>query len=291
MNQVEVATGSNFPGSVTSKSWSWIHWRNFRRGSTFKLGSLSRPTADSQIFKQLHFPTNQALTSRVERSYLKVVQFSSTTPPQTPVMSSLNTLSAASDDRKSRLANLRNLKRKQPTDDTAEPESQNEPSPLGEKDLASLHLSGRNYDAETRGPKLGFDAAPSVGAGKQTLEEQAADIESEVKQQADDEEKADKGIDLFKLQPKKPNWDLKRDLERKLEVLNTRTDNAIARLVHERIKASQSKDTDATTSDAKPDTEGGNLDGIALVEGLRVREQENEAEERRERQEEEALAL
>jgi coiled-coil domain-containing protein 12 len=31
------------------------------------------------------------------------------------------------------------------------------------------------------------------------------------------------------------------------------------------------------------------MDGVALVEGLRVREQEEEAEERRERAEEEAL--
>lgn len=207
-------------------------------------------------------------------------------------MSSLNKLSAASDDRKARLANLRNLKRKQPTEDTAEPESQREPSPLGEKDIASLHLSGRNYDAETKGPKLGFDAPPSLGPDQQTLEEQAADIEAEVKYQAEEEEKADKGIDLFKLQPKKPNWDLKRDLERKLEFLNTRTDNAIARLVHERIKSSQpTKNTDAAKSDGATDGESGNLDGIALVEGLRVREKENEEEERRERQEEEALAL
>lgn len=208
-------------------------------------------------------------------------------------MSSLNTLGAASDDRKARLANLRNLKRKQPTDnETAEPESQREPSPLGEKDIAALHLSGRNYDAETRGPKLGFDAPPTLGPEKQTLEEQAAEIESEIRQQADEEEKADKGIDLFKLQPKKPNWDLKRDLERKLEFLNARTDNAIARLVHERIKSSQPpKNADGTKSDISNDAEGGNLDGIALVEGLRVREKENEEEERRERQEEEALAL
>lgn len=211
---------------------------------------------------------------------------------QTLVMSSLNTLGAAADDRKARLANLRNLKRKQPTEETAEPESHREPSPLGEKDLASLHLSGRNYDAETKGPKLGFDAPPTLGPDKHTLEEQAAAIETEVKQQADEEDKADKGIDLFKLQPKKPNWDLKRDLESKLEFLNTRTDNAIARLVRERIASSQSnKGADATKSDSTHAAEGGSLDGVALVEGLRVREQENEEEERRERQEEEALAL
>lgn len=212
-------------------------------------------------------------------------------------MSSLNSLSAASDDRKSRLANLRNLKRKQPTEETteeiAEPVSQSAPSPPVEKDIASLHLSGRNYDAETRGAKLGFDAPPTLGLEKQTLEEQAAEIEANIKSQAQEEAKTDKGIDLFKLQPKKPNWDLKRDLETKLAVLNVRTDNAIAKLVRERIKSSQSAPSaGAAVSNGKDNSEAGGMDGIALVEGLRVREQENEEDERRARQEEEeALGL
>jgi coiled-coil domain-containing protein 12 len=212
-------------------------------------------------------------------------------------MSSLNSLSAASDDRKSRLANLRNLKRKlpieEPTEEPTESVSQSAQSPPVEKEIASLHLSGRNYDAETRGAKLGFDAPPTLGLDKKTLEEQAAEIEANIKSQALEEEKADKGIDLFKLQPKKPNWDLKRDLETKLAVLNVRTDNAIAKLVRERIKSSQSApNAGATPPHAKGDYEAGGMDGIALVEGLRVKEQENEEDERRARQEEEeALGL
>ena len=207
-------------------------------------------------------------------------------------MSSQSHLSAAADDRKARLANLRNLKRKQPADEVVAPESQRSPSPpAAQKDVTVLHLSGRNYDPETRGPKLGFEAPPTADLEKATLEEQAADVEEELRKRAEEDAKDDKGIDLFKLQPKKPNWDLKRDLDKKMEILNTRTDNAIARLVRERIAAAQkAKQKSQGLGDDQVDGEAAGMDGVALVEGLRVREQEEEEEERRERQEEEALA-
>jgi coiled-coil domain-containing protein 12 len=195
-------------------------------------------------------------------------------------------LSAASDDRKARLAKLKNLKRKQPTDEVAAPESERSPSPPQEPDVARLHLSGRNYDAETRGPKLGFEAPPTQGLEKPTLEELAADIETEVKQKAAEEELDDKGIDLFKLQPKKPNWDLKRNLEQKIGILNVRTDNAIAKLVRDKITGAQKPVTKTDAESETADGEAPGMDGLALVEGLRVREREEEEEERRERQEE-----
>ncbi|KAI0105183.1 hypothetical protein F4776DRAFT_647602 [Hypoxylon sp. NC0597] len=211
------------------------------------------------------------------------------------------TLSAAADDRKARLAKLKNLKRKQPADEIAPPESERSASPPAqtstetelEKDVATrLHLSGRNYDPEMKGPKLGFEAPPTLGMEGPTLEEQAAEVEAEIKQKAAEEAKDDKGIDLFKLQPKKPNWDLKRDLDKKLEILNVRTDNAIAKLVRERIANAQA----AAKKTAKPvengdegSDEAAGMDGVALVEGVRVREREEEEEERREREEEDAI--
>ncbi|KAH0533171.1 hypothetical protein TsFJ059_001770 [Trichoderma semiorbis] len=207
-------------------------------------------------------------------------------------MNSHNSLSAASDERKARLAKLKNLKRKQPIDEVATPEGDREASPPEAPDVAKLHLSGRNYDPETRGPKLGFDAPPTLAQEKPTLEEQAAEVEAEVREQAAEEARDDKGLDLFKLQPKKPNWDLKRNLGKKLEVLNVRTDNAIAKLVRERVLGAQKaaqKTADAGKGNLDGDAAG--VDGIALVEGLRVREQEEQEEEQREREEEEALGL
>lgn len=209
-------------------------------------------------------------------------------------MSSHNTLSAASEDRKARLAKLKSLKRKQPTDELVTPEADaRSPFPADSKndvdgedqdappDVTKLHLSGRNYDPETRGPKLGFEAPPTLDGDKATLEQQAADLEATVKQQVAAEATEDKGIDLFKLQPKKPNWDLKRNLEQKMEVLNVRTDNAIARLVRDRIMAAQKADGN--------DVEAAGMDGASLVESLRVREQEAEEDEKRDREEEGTL--
>ncbi|KAI1207242.1 cwf18 pre-mRNA splicing factor-domain-containing protein [Annulohypoxylon truncatum] len=228
------------------------------------------------------------------------------------------TLSAAADDRKARLAKLKNLKRKQPADEIAPPESERSASPPApppraeaeggsqerdddnqqqqlENDVTRLHLSGRNYDAEAKGAKLGFEAPPTASMAGPTLEQQAADVEAEIKRKAAEDAKEDKGIDLFKLQPKKPNWDLKRDLDKKLEVLNVRTDGAIARLVRERVANAQT----AAKKTAKLQVGNGNgegeseeapgVDGVALVEGLRVREREDEEEERRERDEEDGI--
>ncbi|KAG6096799.1 hypothetical protein E4U30_001227 [Claviceps sp. LM220 group G6] len=213
-------------------------------------------------------------------------------------MSSLNTLSAAAEDRKSRLAALRNLKRKHDSNNdtnndvlTADSTDPTPSEPI-EIDVSKVHLSGRNYDAETRGPKLGFDQAPNEGLDQPTLEEQAAEVESKLREQAAEQAKDDKGLDLFKLQPKKPNWDLKRDLQPKLDVLSVRTENAIARLVRERINGAQKAAAakNSTVRDAaQVDGDGVGMDGAALVEGLRVREQEEEEEERRERWEDEAM--
>lgn len=46
-------------------------------------------------------------------------------------------------------------------------------------------------------------------------------------------------IDLGNLAPRKPDWDLKRDIEKKLEKLDRRTQRAIAELIRERLKEGQ----------------------------------------------------
>ncbi|PLB35891.1 CCDC12/cwf18 family protein [Aspergillus candidus] len=176
------------------------------------------------------------------------------------------TLDAAATDRKARLAKLAALKRKQP-----EPEAMDESSAPNDEaqdstpDISTKYLSGRNYDPETRGPKLGFDQDPLDG--KDTLEAQAAEIAQATAEQAKKDEQADQPIDLFKLQPKKPNWDLKRDLDEKMNVLNVRTQNAIARLVRQRIENAQ------RAAKGKQGEDVG-IEGEMLVEGIHVREQE-----------------
>ncbi|KAL8797361.1 MAG: hypothetical protein Q9195_000516 [Heterodermia aff. obscurata] len=191
-------------------------------------------------------------------------------------------LDAAATERKARLAKLKSLKRKQPdnADDvdsnsttnlelrSTEAQSNEPPS------VATTYLSGRNYDPTTRGPKLGFEQAPTEN--EETLEDRAAQISEETSRKAAEEEKQDKPLDLFKLQPKKPNWDLKRDLAKKMELLDTRTDNAIARLVRERIEGARKK------LDAQDGELG--MAGEELVEGMHVRERAEEEDARRERE-------
>ncbi|KAL8823171.1 MAG: hypothetical protein Q9191_006107 [Dirinaria sp. TL-2023a] len=196
-------------------------------------------------------------------------------------------LDAAATERKARLAKLKSLKRKQPdshneTDETPVVEGFSAATadiPGEAPSVATTYLSGRNYDLATHGPKLGFEQAPTEN--QETLEDRAAQIAEETAQRAEQEEKEDKPIDLFKLQPKKPNWDLKRDLGRKMEILDARTDNAIARLVRERIEGVRKK------TGMADDAVG--MKGEELVEGMHVREREAEADELREKSEEDML--
>ncbi|KAF8545057.1 cwf18 pre-mRNA splicing factor-domain-containing protein [Trichophaea hybrida] len=150
-------------------------------------------------------------------------------------------LDAAAAARKERLSQLKSLKRKaEATPSSSIPEDKAAPTSQASdtKDVSHL-LSGRNYDIEDRAPKMGFVSDPS--ADQETLEEAAAVIAEETRRQRQEAEKEDKPIDLFNLQPKRPNWDLKRDVDKKLERLNQRTDMAIAKLIKARIEEQKAK--------------------------------------------------
>ncbi|KAH6601730.1 hypothetical protein BASA61_001837 [Batrachochytrium salamandrivorans] len=95
-------------------------------------------------------------------------------------------------------------------------------------DTASVPLLRfRNYqpDAETLqdfvepAPLIGPDAKGTCGYGRRTVRS--------------------KELDLTNLAPKKPNWDLKRDLDKKLDKLERRTRVAMADLIRERLKANR----------------------------------------------------
>lgn len=194
-------------------------------------------------------------------------------------MSSQGTLGAATQDRKARLAQLKSLKRKQPepSDDAADAPSMTDKENIDDNDVTRTYLSGRNYDPETRGPKLGFESAPN--ASLETLEKRAADLEIQTKALAVvEEETKDAPIDLFKLQPKKPNWDLKRDLKERMEVLDVKTNNAIARLVKERLEGQKKLEKTADGEEVAA------MDGDELVQAVHARERMEEEQERREKE-------
>ncbi|KAL8674475.1 MAG: hypothetical protein Q9168_001140 [Polycauliona sp. 1 TL-2023] len=194
-------------------------------------------------------------------------------------------LDAAATERKARLAKLKSLKRKQPDTPTEEStesisETRDDTATSASLPITSTYLSGRNYDPNTRGPRLGFEVAPTENA--ETLENRADRVERETREKEAKEEQEDKPIDLFRLQPKKPNWDLKRDVARKMEVLDRRTENAIARIVRERIQGEKKKNGPESSND---DGQELGMKGVELVEGVHLREKEEEENERRETEE------
>lgn len=194
------------------------------------------------------------------------------------IMSSTHTkLDAAATERKARLARLAALKRKQPSTEAEHEVSRDEQADESSVDVTSQLLSGRNYDPTTKGPRLGFEHAPTEG--QITLEELASGIAISTTEAAKDDEDGEKPIDLFKLQPKKPNWDLKRDLDEKLKILNVRTENAIARLVRERIQNAQKAAKERTETDGELEGAGIGLEGEALLEAVHLREREKADEE------------
>ncbi|KAH6639621.1 cwf18 pre-mRNA splicing factor-domain-containing protein [Boeremia exigua] len=196
-------------------------------------------------------------------------------------MSTHEHLSAASNDRKARLAQLKSLKRKQPSSDadttditsvadTTSPSTTTLTAPASPP-VTSTYLSGRNFDPSTRTLKLGFEHTP-IADPTSTLEYQAAQLALQT-QQAQKQEDADAPLDLFKLQPKKPNWDLKRDLEARIREggLERGFEGAVVRAVRERVGRGR-----------EAGAEGVGIEGGELVGGVREREVEEERERRRE---------
>ncbi|KAJ4365339.1 hypothetical protein N0V83_008960 [Neocucurbitaria cava] len=239
-------------------------------------------------------------------------------------MSSHEKLTAAADARKARLAQLQSLKRKQaPSDDQDDDDTSpqfesattststaltrtEEEEP--EHSITTKYLSGRNYDPTTRDVKLGFDTLPIADPTK-TLEYKAQQLALETRAQQDADESASGsaqdgggGADLYKLQPKKPNWDLKRDLEAKMKVLDAQTEKAIARLVRERVEAQKGAAVALQEQEQKKVGGGGKnngvnggeqgegeevgMEGAELVEAMHLKEQEEERDRERDAEDE-----
>lgn len=66
-----------------------------------------------------------------------------------------------------------------------------------------------------------------------------ANVQEEVKEQLESAKVTEviDELDITNLAPRKPDWDLKRDVAKKLEKLERRTQKAIAELIRERLKS------------------------------------------------------
>ncbi|GAA5853731.1 hypothetical protein JCM9279_000289 [Rhodotorula babjevae] len=100
----------------------------------------------------------------------------------------------------------------------------------------------RNYDPDTGKARkhARTDEADTVEKQVEGLADQAI---------AQDELQRAQELDLTNIQPKKPNWDLKRDLDRKLSKLKPKTDLAISQLIRKRLQAQRGTATEPATDE------------------------------------------
>ncbi|GAA6051871.1 hypothetical protein JCM3770_005512 [Rhodotorula araucariae] len=119
----------------------------------------------------------------------------------------------------------------------------------------------RNYDPDTRKARkhARTDEADTVEQQVQGLTDAAI---------AQDEIQRAQELDLTNIQPKKPNWDLKRDLDRKLSKLKPKTEMAISQLIRKRLQAQRGTATEPATDEllAGMDKAGAEADDVASDE-------------------------
>ncbi|KAK7886402.1 hypothetical protein WMY93_026023 [Mugilogobius chulae] len=131
--------------------------------------------------------------------------------------------------RKERLKALRSKQLQGREQDDGEPENK---KTAFEEETEEKHkeLKLRNYTPEDEELKE-----------RQIPKAKPASVEDKVKDQleAANPEPIIEEVDLANLAPRKPDWDLKRDVAKKLEKLERRTQRAIAELIRERLRGSE----------------------------------------------------
>ncbi|XP_060680426.1 coiled-coil domain-containing protein 12 [Hemiscyllium ocellatum] len=133
--------------------------------------------------------------------------------------------------RKERLKALRERQLQNRNQDEGEPENKQlrEDKDTNEE-VKHRELKLRNYVPEDRELKE-----------RQVPNAKPASVDEKVKDQleAGKPEPIIEEVDLVNLAPRKPDWDLKRDVAKKLEKLEKRTQRAIAELIREKLKGNE----------------------------------------------------
>ncbi|KAH0830659.1 mRNA splicing factor [Lanmaoa asiatica] len=131
-------------------------------------------------------------------------------------------LQEVSEARKARLVALRNRKEGRADAD----------------DGGSL-LSNRNFDPETR------TLRKHTQNGRLTQDTVEKNVEGMAENIiAEDEQRRAQELDVFNIAPKRPNWDLKRETEKKLARLERKTQEAIHTLIRQRLAAQKGQSED-----------------------------------------------
>ncbi|TFY54511.1 hypothetical protein EVG20_g9674 [Dentipellis fragilis] len=134
-------------------------------------------------------------------------------------------LAEASEARKARLIALR---KKKAGEEEGEPSTES-PEPI---------LVTRNFDPATRTIRK-RDAEDEI---EDTVEKDVEGLAARII--AEDEERRAQDLDLFNIAPKRPNWDLKREMEKKLAKLDRQTQQAVHTLIRQRLAAQKGESDD-----------------------------------------------
>ncbi|KAJ8589175.1 mRNA splicing factor, partial [Rhizopogon salebrosus TDB-379] len=131
-------------------------------------------------------------------------------------------LQEVSDVRKARLIALRNRKEGRSTGTNGD----------------SVLLS-RNYDPETRTLKK---HSRNEDLATDTVEKAVEGVAEKII--AEEELQRNRELDVFNIAPKRPNWDLKRDMEKKYAKLERKTQEAIHTLIRQRLASQKGQSDD-----------------------------------------------
>ncbi|KAG6830750.1 hypothetical protein H0H92_014831 [Tricholoma furcatifolium] len=127
-------------------------------------------------------------------------------------------LAEASEARKARLLALR--KRKE-----------------GGEDEPSI-LKNRNFDPDSRTLRK----RNPLDANEDTVEKNIEGLAEKII--TEDEQRRAQELDVFNIAPKRPNWDLKRDMNKKLAKLERKTQEAVHVLIRQRLAAQKGESDD-----------------------------------------------
>lgn len=134
-------------------------------------------------------------------------------------------LAAASEERKARLLALRRKRAGEEVEGIDEDADQ----PI---------LANRNFDPQTRTLRKHKTAVES----EDTIEHNVKGLAEQII--AQDEAQRAQDLDLLNIAPKRPNWDLKREMEKKLARLERQTQQAIHTLIRQRLAAQKGQSDD-----------------------------------------------
>ncbi|EAU88781.1 hypothetical protein CC1G_01154 [Coprinopsis cinerea okayama7 len=99
-------------------------------------------------------------------------------------------------------------------------------------------IKTRNFDPVSRTLKK-YDGDVEM---EDTVEKKVKGLAEQII--AEDEARRQQELDIFNIAPKRPNWDLKRDMEKKLAKLERRTQEAIHTLIRQRLAAQKGESDD-----------------------------------------------